>query len=383
MLNGDKKTILLVDDNHLVLEIMDRALSREGFKCFKADSALKGINLLKQQLPDIILSDYEMPEMNGFEFREHLMKDTSLKHIPFIFLTSMTDTSLMARGYELEAVDYILKETPVPVVVSKITNLLHAVSLQHQQSIKELSSVAQALNLRSVPQEAPKLKGFVINFWHKPYQDYPGGDFVDFIVVNPRYTCVILGDVMGKRWGAWFFSFSFLSYIRAAVRLCVFEGEFSTAAILNKINRVVMHDPVLNEVLSTLSMMMIDVEEQSINYAGAGDLPVLYYKKEDESLTTIKSTGLLLGIFEDGSYTENTLKLNSGDELMLITDGIIDFEDKQGKITDYNRFPDTIGHLLGTENSFDRIMKHSFIINKSIEQIDDCSIIHIRKESIL
>jgi sigma-B regulation protein RsbU (phosphoserine phosphatase) len=68
----------------------------------------------------------------------------------------------------------------------------------------------------------------------------------------------VLGDVMGKKWGAWYFSFGFLSYIRAAVRICISEGNFSTKSILQKINDVVYHDPVVNDVLSSLSLVMLD-----------------------------------------------------------------------------------------------------------------------------
>ncbi len=382
MLNTDSKKILLVDDNRLVLALMSKALSKEGFECLKADSALEAIEILKDKIPDLILSDYEMPEMDGFQFRAYLMLDAVLKNIPFIFLTSISDETLMAKGLSLKAIDYILKDTPVHVVVSKINNLLQTVREQHQQSIRELSGIAQALNLRAIPKEIPKLKGFMLDFWHKSYQNYPGGDFIDFIVIDERYACVVLGDVMGKKWGAWFFSFSFLSYIRAAVRLCVFDGDYSTASILKKINKVIYHDPVLSDILSTLSIIMIDQQEGSITYSGAGDLPLLHYIAKEKKLELVKSTGLLLGVFQEGLYTEHSFKPGLGDQLILITDGIIDYENESGKMSDHNLFIKIIEPLLGVEDTFKQFQKNIFITQKSKEQIDDCSIIFIQKEAI-
>ena len=83
--------ILLVDDNPLVLEVMGKALDKEGFQCMKASSADKAMELLKKETPDIILSDYDMPEVNGFVFRQQLIEDPDFKNIPFMFLTSMNN----------------------------------------------------------------------------------------------------------------------------------------------------------------------------------------------------------------------------------------------------------------------------------------------------
>src|SRR5258706_7880362 len=101
------------------------------------------------------------------------------------------------------------------------------------------------------------VKGFEINFWHWPFEDYAGGDFIDFIKVNEDYTFVILGDVMGKKWKAWFFTFGYLSYIRSVIRFLVLNKEFSTAKILKKINELICLDEALADIFSSLSLLMI------------------------------------------------------------------------------------------------------------------------------
>jgi sigma-B regulation protein RsbU (phosphoserine phosphatase) len=182
---------------------------------------------------------------------------------------------------------------------------------------------------------------------------------------------------MGKKWGAWYFSFGFLSYIRAAVRICISEGNFSTKSILQKINAVVYHDPVVNDVLSSLSLIMIDTVDASIKYSGAGDLPLLYYNSAEKRTVQITSAGMLLGLMPDGDFDELILKLNIGDQIFLLTDGVIDFEGAEGKRTDYNTFITAITPYLG--ESFSEFKKGEFLKEKTITHVDDCSLIYLQK----
>src|SRR5690606_35318426 len=193
-----------------------------------AASVEEAFRLLEHISPDIILSDYQMPGINGFEFREQVMKDPRWRNIPFVFLTSFTDNELILQGLDMQAADYIAKDIPVTVLVSNLNNILANIRDQHEKSIQELRTAAEALNLRSVPVKPPVVPGYEINFWHQTFQNYPVGDFIDFITTSSTdHVFIVLGDVMGKKWAAWFFSFNFLSYIRSAVRLCVFDGNLS------------------------------------------------------------------------------------------------------------------------------------------------------------
>src|ERR1700759_5410003 len=187
------KKVLLVDDNPLFLKILSHAFTKSGFECASCLSAAEGISYLNSNTPDAILSDYEMPDMNGIEFRKHLITDPILKDIPFVFLSYITNSDLMSEGLDLQAVDYVVKETPVNVIVSKINNLIDTFQKQRELSVLEIKKAALALNIRTVPKVAPEVKGFDIDFWHQAYQDIPGGDFIDFIEVDDRYSFIVLG----------------------------------------------------------------------------------------------------------------------------------------------------------------------------------------------
>lgn len=368
----------MVDDSPLVLKIIGQALEKDGFHCLKAGNVPEAMAHLKNEIPDLILSDYQMPDIDGFAFRQSLMAIAEYRNIPFMFLTSIADHDRMREGMDMEVIDYIIKDTPIALVISKINNFLNSIRERHERTIQELSTVATALNLYSIPQDAPAVNGFDIHFWHRSYQNYPGGDFIDLITIDDQYTFIILGDVMGKKWGAWFFSFGYLSYIRAAVRLCVSEGDLSTKSIMQKINSVIYHDPVVSGLLSTLSLIMINADK--ISYTGAGDLPLLYYNKAEGMLHKISSAGLLLGVSKDGGFDEQVFTLQPGDQLLMVTDGMIDKQTERGKKTDLKGFENELTRHLGKADSFTDMKENGFLNEIAREQIDDCSLIFIQKK---
>ncbi|RCH55119.1 response regulator [Mucilaginibacter hurinus] len=374
--------VLLVDDNIFFLNILVQEFSRTGLECTMAESAKEAIEILKTEIPDIILSDLEMPEMNGIEFRKYLIEHKNLRDIPFVFLTYLADRELITEGLDLQAIDYIVKDTPIEVISSKLNNILSAVNTQRERSSLEIRNAAKSLNIKSIPTKIPYVKGFEIDFWHQPYHDIPGGDFIDLIPVNDRYTFVALGDIMGKKWMAWYFTFGFLSYVRSAVRFATLNGDFSTASIVQKVNSIICLDDVLQDILSSLSLLLIDSETQTITYSGAGDLPLLHYEADAKKLNIVKSEGLLLGLFAEADYDEKRIVLKDDDQLFIFTDGMIDFAGENGKQSDYNLFADKLLSYLKDSTADFRLMKKNLLSVDTDKQVDDCSIININKRYI-
>lgn len=372
-----EKKILLVDDEPFQLKLMQKLLQNNDFEVVIAESVNEAVYILENDAVDLIISDIEMPERDGFDFREELLNDEKLKKIPFLFHTAHNKEILIERGLALRAIDFIDKNTPVEQLVAKIKNILATVVEQKEKSINELKLVADRLNLKSVPNKPLKLRNFEVQVFHKSYQNHPGGDFIDFIKIDDRYTYIVLGDVMGKKWGAWFFSFTFLSYIRSAIRLCVFDGNLSVSKIMQRINQVIHADDFLDDIYSTLSLLLIDDELCKISYCGASDLPVLRYQQTQKKITQHKSKGLLLGFFKNGNFAEQEIEIDSGDKLFVLSDGAIDFESKGVKKTDIGLFIDELEHHLLNDKTFNDIT--ASIFNDHKYQVDDCSLIEIKK----
>jgi sigma-B regulation protein RsbU (phosphoserine phosphatase) len=371
------RKILLVDDDIVQLKLFERLLTSNGYSCKIALSVDEAEQFLMAEVPDLIISDYQMPIKNGFDFRKRLLESDQFKNIPFLFLTAINDERYIQQGLDLKAIDYISKGTPSAHILSKIDNLMQSVREHYERSLSEIKGIAEKLNLRNTPKRAPLLKNFSIHYFNQSYQNQPGGDFIDFIQINERHTFVILGDVMGKKWGAWFFSFSFLSYIRSAIRLCVYDGNFSLSEILSKLNRVIHSDEILGDIFSTLSILLIDDTEVKVYYAGAGDLPLLKYEKGQNELISYQSDGILLGFSEESNFNEIEIELNENEELYLISDGMIDFEVNGAKKSDLNILKEKLYKLKKSGKTTLDIKNNLF--NKHTSQVDDCSIIILNR----
>jgi CheY-like chemotaxis protein len=100
-------TILIVDDDESIRELLRLHLSNAGYSVNVAEDGIAAGYLVLRSPPDLIISDVNMPHMDGFEFIAALRADKSLPSIPVIFLTSMEEGD--HRGKELGAVGYLTK----------------------------------------------------------------------------------------------------------------------------------------------------------------------------------------------------------------------------------------------------------------------------------
>jgi two-component system NtrC family sensor kinase len=105
----EQSTILAVDDNPANLGLLSDFLYGAGFEVLTARSGEIAIARAQRTLPDLILLDVMMPEMDGFEVCKKLKEDPTTAAIPVIFMTALADVSNKSKGFELGAVDYITK----------------------------------------------------------------------------------------------------------------------------------------------------------------------------------------------------------------------------------------------------------------------------------
>jgi putative two-component system response regulator len=117
------KTIFVVDDSDVNLSMAEDALEKK-YQVMTLPSAPKMFALLEKIIPDLILLDVDMPDMNGFEALLCLKSSPSHKDIPVIFLTGYTDNEIEAQGLELGAVDFITKPFSTPVLLNRIKTYL-------------------------------------------------------------------------------------------------------------------------------------------------------------------------------------------------------------------------------------------------------------------
>jgi len=114
-----KKTILLVEDDEFLAELYATKLNLEGFEVALATDGEKGLKLIKEKQPDLILLDIILPKMDGFEILKKIKTDKSLKDIPVILLTNLSQKDEVQKGLDLGATDYLIKAHFMPSEVVK------------------------------------------------------------------------------------------------------------------------------------------------------------------------------------------------------------------------------------------------------------------------
>jgi DNA-binding response OmpR family regulator len=120
-----KKKILLVEDDEFLAELYATKLNLEGFEVFLAVDGEKGLRMIKEKNPDLVLLDIILPKMDGFEILKNMKISKDLKNIPVILLTNLSQKDEVKKGLELGANDYLIKAHFMPSeVVKKIKTII-------------------------------------------------------------------------------------------------------------------------------------------------------------------------------------------------------------------------------------------------------------------
>ncbi len=122
-------TILLVDDDQDILEIVSYNLKKEGYNIVTASNGLEGVEKAKKHLPQLIVLDVMMPEMDGIESCEKLRAIPELENVLITFLTARGEDYSQLAGFDAGADDFITKPIKPRVLVSKINALLRRISV--------------------------------------------------------------------------------------------------------------------------------------------------------------------------------------------------------------------------------------------------------------
>lgn len=369
--------VVIIDDDKGASTLYQDGLSKAGIDCRIANNATEGIKLVRLFRPDLIVADIMMPEIDGFEFREMLLADADLSSIPFVFLSNLGSENEVLDGFNRDIADYIQKDRGHKIVVAKISALINSLNKERRKVEKELLDASDSVRTSVVRKEFPVFKSFKILYWHVPFSGIPGGDFIDHYQFDEDHLTIFLGDVMGKKWGAWYFAYAYAGYIRSAIHSIIEEGDYSSPGkIISKVNRLVFHDSKISEVFSTLSMVVIDRVNMTLRYAGAGDMPIIYKNKSNGELKRIDSKGILLGFKKDAYYEDTDIKMNAGDTVLMSTDGLLECRDGNGNQFGMSKLIKSIQKDEFFNSPID-VLKNDINIFNQLQFDDDVSVVAI------
>jgi two-component system cell cycle response regulator DivK len=118
------KRILVIEDDETNLELVSRFLKREGYKVISATDGLKGVEMAKSELPNLILMDLDLPELDGWEATRRIKANPLTSHIPIIVLTAHALSAEVIKAREAGCDEYETKPLVYRRLVQKIRALL-------------------------------------------------------------------------------------------------------------------------------------------------------------------------------------------------------------------------------------------------------------------
>lgn len=131
-MEGQAANVLIVDDITSNLVILAEMIKSAGYVARPVTSAKQAMAVIEVKLPQLILLDISMPDMDGYEFCELLKKDVKTRDIPIIFISAMNTMEDKKRGFELGAVDFISKPFELEEVTIRVNNHLKIYQMQQE-----------------------------------------------------------------------------------------------------------------------------------------------------------------------------------------------------------------------------------------------------------
>lgn len=104
-----KKKILLIEDEKIIVELLEKKLIQEGYQVVVARDGDKGLEKIREEKPDLILLDIVMPQRDGFQVMEELRDDKELNSIPIVIISNSGQPVELDRAKELGADDWLIK----------------------------------------------------------------------------------------------------------------------------------------------------------------------------------------------------------------------------------------------------------------------------------
>ena len=119
-------TVLVIDDDPVIVKLLRVNFELEGFNVISAGDGREGVEMVRAERPDVVVSDIMMPTMNGLELVSTLKSDPSTADVPVLLLSAKAQMADVQRGFELGADDYVTKPFDPIELIDKVTALVAA-----------------------------------------------------------------------------------------------------------------------------------------------------------------------------------------------------------------------------------------------------------------
>lgn len=327
--NSATESILLVDDNPTNLQVLFQTLEGVGCKLLIAKNGEMALTIAGKALPDLILLDIMMPDIDGYEVCRRLKTNPATSGTPVIFLSALGDTGDKVKGLQLGAVDYITKPFQPDEVIARVNThltihrLKREVESQKDQLEHELKVVSE-VQRKLLPKQLPVIDGFKLAA-HYETSRYAGGDYYDIIELPDNCWGFFIADAEGHSAPA-----AVLMAMTCALFRSYPGSADDPAEVLRYLNEHLCK--VAEPSFMTALYAHYDAKTKTMRIARAGHPLPMVFRNSDQKAIELNCPGVYpLGIepYEIEVPVTET-KLESGDRFLVYTDGLTERFDMEG-----------------------------------------------------
>jgi serine phosphatase RsbU (regulator of sigma subunit) len=334
--------VLVVDDEAATRRSLTRALERLGFAVETAATGAEALAKLEAAPPDLVVLDFELPDMDGAQLCLQLRKHSraELAEIPVVFLTGHSGDEEQVRCLEAGANDFVTKPVSLAVLQARIHTQLRLramrTELQRQNAeleewrrVRELDlEAAQATQRAIIPARPPEVAGWDVAAFYQPLIQV-GGDAFGWQPLDRTHWLFWIADATGH--GA---SAALLTSLARVLFQHAAGLSKSPAEILRLFNDE-FYAVFAGRSFLTAACVAVRTDKGSLVFASAGHPPLLIARR-DGGIERIEAGGPLIGLGQNIEVTEARVALDPGDTALLYTDGLFSVIRPGGEHMDFD-----------------------------------------------
>ncbi|MCB1168431.1 MAG: SpoIIE family protein phosphatase, partial [Leptospiraceae bacterium] len=315
---GERVTrTLIVDDDPVNLQVLRNLLLLRNHHVTEASSGRQALEMLEEgESFDLILLDVMMPGLTGYEVCRIVREKHSPSELPVVMLTAKHRTEDVVEGLASGANDYLAKPFEPEELAARVDNMLALKEAARSQAdlavLNNELQTARAIQQSLLPAALPEIQGIEIASRYRSMVNV-GGDFYDFLLQEDGLG-MMMADVSGHGVPA--------ALIVSVVKMAYLYQRPSIrnpARVLEGMNQMLYRN-VGSEFVTACSLYL-DFASRMLYIGNAGHPPLLVWKAATGEILHIRPFGRILGILSDASYEAAELPLESGDRILLYTDG--------------------------------------------------------------
>jgi sigma-B regulation protein RsbU (phosphoserine phosphatase) len=330
------RRLLLVEDSSIMRRMIAAMLQDEGYEVTLAVDGRDGLEKAREALPELILTDYEMPELDGPGLCQALKADQGLRSIPVIMLTSLGATASKVVGLDAGADDYIEKpKSPQEVqeVFARIRAQFRIADLRrelaernHQLEIAQAKldlelNLARKVQMGLMP-KPPKPRGVIRVAVNYQPANQLGGDVYDFVRLDGGRLGVLVADVSGHGVNSALLS----GMVKTLAAPLMSSGQAPGQVLAGLDSAIGQYFP--DGYFCTGFYLIVDESTGAFDYAGVGHPQALVVGPSDTRELESERGLLGMGMIEElGPPAGGSDRLAPGESLLICTDGLPDAMD--------------------------------------------------------